>query len=128
MNDLPGNDFNNIFKSLGFFREKLSSEVEGGVGPCYFTGVPGSFYGRIFPTKSLHFVHSSYSLQWLSQVYNNNNNNIPMSGSFLYTFFLMFLSKRELKEPSSGELRDVARHREVVERGGNSSEGGLVMF
>ena len=117
MNDLPGNDFNNIFKSLGFFREKLSSEVEGGVGPCYFTGVPGSFYGRIFPTKSLHFVHSSYSLQWLSQVYNNNNNNIPMSGSFLYTFFLMFLSKRELKEPSSGELRDVARHREVVEGG-----------
>ena len=68
LNDLPGNDFNNIFRSLGSFKEKLSEEMVSGVGPCYFTGVPGSFYGRICPNKSLHFVHASYSLQWLSQV------------------------------------------------------------
>ncbi|CAN1814053.1 Salicylate carboxymethyltransferase [Linum perenne] len=32
-----------------------------------FQGVPGSFYGRLFLSNSIHFVHSSYSLQWLSQ-------------------------------------------------------------
>ncbi|PON71455.1 SAM dependent carboxyl methyltransferase [Parasponia andersonii] len=68
LNDLPGNDFNSIFKSLPTFHEKLRSQMGPGFGPCFVTGVPGSFYGRLFPSKSLHFVHSSYSLQWLSQV------------------------------------------------------------
>lgn len=68
LNDLPGNDFNSIFNSLDNFKEKLQTEVKGGIGPCYFSGVPGSFYGRVFPDQSLHFVHSSYSLQWLSKV------------------------------------------------------------
>jgi len=68
LNDLPGNDFNNVFKSLDTFKEKLRDEMETEMGPCYFYGVPGSFYGRIFPDNSLHFVHSSYSLQWLSKV------------------------------------------------------------
>ncbi|XXG77309.1 hypothetical protein AAC387_Pa08g1484 [Persea americana] len=31
-------------------------------------GVPGSFYGRLFPRVSLDFVHSSNSVHWLSQV------------------------------------------------------------
>lgn len=70
LNDLPGNDFNTIFRSLSSFHEKLEKHVGVGLGPCFFTGVPGSFYGRLFTSKSLHFVHSSYSLQWLSQVYN----------------------------------------------------------
>nr|UMB49619.1 salicylic acid methyltransferase [Phaseolus vulgaris] len=77
LNDLPGNDFNNIFKSIDSFKDKLQNELEG--GPCYFSGVPGSFYGRVFPSRSLHFVHSSYSLQWLSKVpegVNNNKGNI----------------------------------------------------
>jgi len=69
LNDLPGNDFNNIFMSIHSFKEKLQTEVEGGIGPCYFSGVPGSFYARAFPNQSLHFVHSSYSLQWLSKVH-----------------------------------------------------------
>lgn len=62
LNDLPGNDFNAIFRALPRpqGRENHSS--------CFFTGVPGSFYDRLFPRKTLHFVHSSYSLQWLSQV------------------------------------------------------------
>ncbi|CAN1344310.1 Salicylate carboxymethyltransferase, partial [Linum perenne] len=34
----------------------------------FINGVPGSFYGRLFLSNSIHFVHSSYSLQWLSQV------------------------------------------------------------
>ncbi|KAJ9560036.1 hypothetical protein OSB04_005196 [Centaurea solstitialis] len=34
----------------------------------YISGVPGSFYGRLFPSHTLHFIHSSSSLHWLSQV------------------------------------------------------------
>ncbi|KAI8030465.1 Caffeine synthase 1 [Camellia lanceoleosa] len=30
-------------------------------------GVPRSFHGRLFPRNSLHLVHSSYSVHWLSQ-------------------------------------------------------------
>ncbi|KAJ1420771.1 SAM dependent carboxyl methyltransferase [Sesbania bispinosa] len=85
LNDLPGNDFNNIFKSLNSFKEKLSDEMgSNGIGPCYFSGVPGSFYDRVFPNQSLHFVHSSYSLQWLSKVpegVENNRGNIYMAST-----------------------------------------------
>ncbi|XP_058071329.1 probable jasmonic acid carboxyl methyltransferase 2 [Magnolia sinica] len=68
LNDLPTNDFNAIFRSLPGFHEKLKKEKGRDFGPCYIVGVPGSFYGRLFPDKSLHFVHSSYSVHWLSQV------------------------------------------------------------
>ncbi|XP_047264059.1 S-adenosyl-L-methionine:benzoic acid/salicylic acid carboxyl methyltransferase 2-like, partial [Capsicum annuum] len=67
-NDLPGNDFNVIFQSLGEFEQDLRNQTGEELGPCFFSGVPGSFYTRLFPSKSLHFVHSSYSLMWLSQV------------------------------------------------------------
>lgn len=68
LNDLCGNDFNALFTSLPSFLENLNIQVGGCLGPCFFNGVPGSFYGRLFPTESLHFVYSSYSLHWLSQV------------------------------------------------------------
>ena len=68
LNDLPGNDFNSLFRSLPSFQENIKNQMGPEFGPCFVTGVPGSFYGRLFPTNSLHFVHSSYSLQWLSQV------------------------------------------------------------
>ncbi|XP_022978517.1 salicylate carboxymethyltransferase-like [Cucurbita maxima] len=66
-NDLPANDFNAIFRSLPGLLDNLKAQIGGEFGPCFFNGVPGSFYGRLFPDKTLHFVHSSYSLHWLSQ-------------------------------------------------------------
>ncbi|CAI0554982.1 unnamed protein product [Linum tenue] len=68
LNDLPGNDFNTVFNSLPSFQEKLKTEHGQDFGPCYVSGVPGSFYGRLFPSNSLHFVHSGQCLHWLSQV------------------------------------------------------------
>ncbi|KAA8547760.1 hypothetical protein F0562_004189 [Nyssa sinensis] len=57
-NDLTSNDFNTLFRNLP------PSTSRG-----YFAaGVPGSFHGRLFPDVSLHFVHCSSSLHWLSRV------------------------------------------------------------
>ncbi|TYG38920.1 hypothetical protein ES288_D13G263000v1 [Gossypium darwinii] len=58
LNDFPQNDFNTVFKSIPAFNGK----------PCFVAGVAGSFYQRLFPSKSIHFVHSSYWLHWLSKV------------------------------------------------------------
>ena len=68
LNDLFGNDFNTTFKSLPEFYKRLQQEKGHKFGPCFFSGTPGSFYGRLFPNDSIHFFHSSYSLHWLSKV------------------------------------------------------------
>ncbi|XP_058092024.1 probable methyltransferase TCM_000336 [Magnolia sinica] len=69
LNDLPANDFNSIFMALPDFRAKLNKGGSREACPCvFFAGVPGSFYGRLFPNRSLHFIHSSFGLHWLSQV------------------------------------------------------------
>ncbi|KAK9063792.1 hypothetical protein SSX86_017664 [Deinandra increscens subsp. villosa] len=68
LNDLSGNDFNKIFELLPEFFAKLEKEKGQNFGPCFVYGVPGSFYGRLFPNESLHLVHSTNSLHWLSQV------------------------------------------------------------
>jgi len=69
-NDLPASDFNSLFRILPSFSVNTDIKNDGGaVDRSYFAaGVPGSFYGRLFPDKTLHFVHSSFSLHWLSQV------------------------------------------------------------
>ncbi|KAI3461936.1 hypothetical protein Pfo_018599 [Paulownia fortunei] len=85
LNDLPGNDFNSIFHSLlPRFQAELLQEMGPGFGPCFVYGVPGSFYGRLFAAKSLHFIHSSYSLMWLSKVPEGlemNKENIYMAST-----------------------------------------------
>ncbi|KAJ1382913.1 SAM dependent carboxyl methyltransferase [Sesbania bispinosa] len=50
------NDFNTLFKNLPPNRKYFAA------------GVPGSFRGRLFPRETLHLVHSSSSLNWLSAV------------------------------------------------------------
>ncbi|KAL9451455.1 hypothetical protein AB3S75_013092 [Citrus x aurantiifolia] len=54
--DQYDNDFNTLFKTLPHSRRYFAA------------GVPGSFYGRLFPKSCLHFVHSCYALHWLSKV------------------------------------------------------------
>ncbi|KAJ0475425.1 putative methyltransferase [Helianthus annuus] len=79
LNDLFENDFNNLFKLLPEFYAKLKREKGENFGPCFVSAIPGSFYGRLFPDKSMHLVHSSFSVHWLSQVpqgIENNTSNI----------------------------------------------------
>ncbi|WVZ10052.1 hypothetical protein V8G54_014582 [Vigna mungo] len=67
-NDLPTNDFNSIFKALPEFHKLLRQDRKNCPPSIFMGGYPGSFYGRLFPNSYLHFVHSSYSLHWLSRV------------------------------------------------------------
>lgn len=68
LNDLEGNDFNTVFKSLPSFYNRIVKVRNIKSGSCFIAATPGSFHGRLFPAKSLHFVHSSNSLHWLSEV------------------------------------------------------------
>jgi hypothetical protein len=88
LNDLPGNDFNfqvhfvQVFQEMPSFYEKLKKDKGSEFGPCFIAGMPGNFYGRLFPNHFLHFVHSSYCLHWRSQV-----NNFHLHHLFLLFFF-----------------------------------------
>ncbi|CAF2133314.1 hypothetical protein HID58_013307 [Brassica napus] len=69
LNDLPGNDFNSIFKTLPDFHLELKRDTNDDESPSVFIAAyPGSFYGRLFPEKTVHFIYASYSLHWLSKV------------------------------------------------------------
>ncbi|GKV21130.1 hypothetical protein SLEP1_g31138 [Rubroshorea leprosula] len=41
INDLPGNDFNTVFKSLPSFHKKLEEEKGGMFRQCFIAGAPG---------------------------------------------------------------------------------------
>ncbi|ESQ44655.1 hypothetical protein EUTSA_v10003351mg, partial [Eutrema salsugineum] len=111
LNDLPQNDFNTSFKLVPSFNKEVQ-------GKCFISGVPGSFYSRLFPTKSLHFLHSSYSIHWLSKVpqglEDNINNVYIRSGcslsvchSYMYQFqtdFYSFLRMRSEEMLPNGRM------------------------
>ena len=87
--DLPGNDFNLVFRSLENL-QNLASETEADDPelPCYVAGLPGSFYTRLFPSNSVHLFHSSYSLMWQSKV-------LPPSPIQINKFLELFYGGRE---------------------------------
>ncbi|CAI9102629.1 OLC1v1000926C1 [Oldenlandia corymbosa var. corymbosa] len=57
--DLPSNDFNNLFQLL---------PTSDSHWPYFAAGVPGSFYGSLFPAKSVDVFYSAFSVHWLSRV------------------------------------------------------------
>ncbi|XP_010545250.1 PREDICTED: indole-3-acetate O-methyltransferase 1 [Tarenaya hassleriana] len=69
--DLPSNDFNTLFQLLpplvsnSCMEECLAAD---GNRSYFAAGVPGSFYRRLFPARSIDVFHSAFSLHWLSQV------------------------------------------------------------
>ncbi|KAL6642527.1 hypothetical protein ACP70R_020708 [Stipagrostis hirtigluma subsp. patula] len=82
LNDLPGNDFNLVFRSLGQL-QSLSAEVMA-APPCYVAGLPGSYYTRLFPCQSVHLFHSSYSLMWRSKVPEDLSNGTHINEGNIY--------------------------------------------
>ncbi|KAI7742081.1 hypothetical protein M8C21_030087, partial [Ambrosia artemisiifolia] len=117
LNDLFENDFNTLFKLLPNFYAKFKKEKGENVCP-FISAVPGSFYGRLFPDKSLHLVHSSYSLHWLSQVpkgLESNGLNVYMAktsppsvfqayGKQFKSDFTTFLQMRSLEIVCDGRM------------------------
>lgn len=69
-NDLPGNDFNSMFGMLPPIKHEDGES--GRIRDYFAAGVPGSFYGRLFPKESLHFAVSLHCLHWISQVHSNS--------------------------------------------------------
>ncbi|KNA23979.1 hypothetical protein SOVF_020280 [Spinacia oleracea] len=122
LNDLPGNDFNGVFELLSNFQNKFKKEKGDDFEPCFIAGLPGSFYGRLLPNNTLHFVHSSSSLHWLSQVpagldgeNNRNKGEIYLSetsprevvNAYMVQFrmdFLSFLKSRAEEVISGGRM------------------------
>ncbi|CAH9127316.1 unnamed protein product [Cuscuta epithymum] len=64
LNDLFGNDFNALFKVVPELHKEIRTKSD---GLCFFNATPGSFFGRLFPSHSIHFFHSSFAVHWLTQ-------------------------------------------------------------
>ncbi|KAL5766426.1 hypothetical protein ACOSP7_017043 [Xanthoceras sorbifolium] len=96
LNDLPENDFNSVFKSLPAFNQRLKKDKGDQFGPCFVSGVPCSFYERLFPSRSIHLIHSSYSVHCLSKVPENlgsNKKNIYIAKSSPPTVYKAYLEQ-----------------------------------
>ncbi|KAL9457292.1 hypothetical protein AB3S75_006355 [Citrus x aurantiifolia] len=102
LNDLPGSDFNTVFKSLPSFYERLRTEKGHESGSCFVAAAPGSFHARLFPPNFLDFVYSSNALHWLSQMPKEPMSEFDIHRAYLDQFksdfsaFLKFRSE-ELK-------------------------------
>lgn len=95
---LPNSDFNRLFQSLRPPQPGSSvydAHEQGVVKEqgFYVCGVPGSFFGRLFPSKSLHVVMSILCLQWLSQVVKFSTLKLQFSRLFPFrtSFFVSSL-------------------------------------
>ncbi|CAK9177946.1 LAMT/FAMT [Ilex paraguariensis] len=90
-NDHTTNDFNTLFKTLPTNRKYFAA------------GVAGSFHRRLFPNSTLHFVHCSAALHWLSEVpkeLKDRNSLAWNKGSVLHTSPV-----KEVREAYSAQFR-----------------------
>jgi indole-3-acetate O-methyltransferase len=89
--DLPSNDFNTLFQllpPLATYGVSMEECLANDNQRSYFAaGVPGSFYRRLFPTKSVDVFHSAFSLHWLSKV---NYFNLSFYFLFILTIEIYF--------------------------------------
>ncbi|GLT39169.1 hypothetical protein SLA2020_133750 [Shorea laevis] len=122
LNDLPSNDFNSVFMTLPDFYRELKKEKGGQFPSIFIAGCPGSFYGRLFPNNSLHFIYSSYSLHWLSKVppalQDENGKSINKGSIYISNSSLPIVSEayvKQFQEDFSCFLR--SRSEEVVTGG-----------
>ncbi|KAK3132239.1 hypothetical protein QOZ80_6AG0518030 [Eleusine coracana subsp. coracana] len=129
LNDLPGNDFNMLFWSLDQLKKTTTTSDKS--PPYYISGLPGSFYTRIFPRQSVHLFHSSCCLHWLSQVpeglqseegayFNRDNIHITGDAPYIaaklfqdqfYKDFSLFLKLRHEELVPGGEMGLVDREK-----------------
>ncbi|KAG8090213.1 hypothetical protein GUJ93_ZPchr0011g28874 [Zizania palustris] len=85
LNDLPGNDFNLVFRSLEQLHSLAAVEDKAPpASPCYIAGLPGSMYTRIFPYQSVHLFHSSHCLIWRSKVPEDLSNGTHVNDDNIY--------------------------------------------
>ncbi|URE27449.1 SAM dependent carboxyl methyltransferase [Musa troglodytarum] len=127
LNDLPTNDFNSVFLNFPEFTRKLKGGIElqeGSAPSVYLAALPGSFYGRLFPSNSLDFIYSCHSLHWLSEVplglvdgngkpinkgkiYISNTSHPAVPLAYLRQFqkdFSLFLKSRSAELRSGGRI------------------------
>ncbi|TYG52569.1 hypothetical protein ES288_D09G038800v1 [Gossypium darwinii] len=110
---IPGNDFNSVFKSIPDFYKQKGDLVQ---ERCFIRGVAGSFYHRLFPSTSLHFVHSSNGLHWLSKLpvgLENNKGNICMARSSPPNIFKAYAN--QFQEDFTNFL--CSRSKEIIRQG-----------
>ena len=82
--DLPS-DFNTLFRQLEDWRNsrtaKSGAADDGHMRNFYAAALPGSFYRRLLPPRSLHIAISTFSVQWMSQVSYFRNLMSPCNSS-----------------------------------------------
>ncbi|GAB2236385.1 hypothetical protein Droror1_Dr00028192 [Drosera rotundifolia] len=125
LNDLPGNDFNSLFRDIPRYdRDDLDGDDDDGLIRCFVMGAPGSFHGRLFPSSSLHLVHSNFGVHWLSKtppalttdkglpvnkgkIYISMTSPMIVSQAYLDQFhedFTMFLQSRSTEMLPNGRM------------------------
>ncbi|KAF5755335.1 putative salicylate carboxymethyltransferase [Helianthus annuus] len=144
LNDLPTNDFNALFKILPDFYKEVNSErhirCQKQVSSVFIAGCPGTFYGRLFPNKCLHFIYSANSLHWLSRIppglydkdgksinkgsfYISKSSSLQVAKAYSDQFqedFSLFLQSRSTELLSGGRMVLIllgSRDRSHVDRG-----------
>jgi indole-3-acetate O-methyltransferase len=103
--DLPSNDFNTLFQllpPLANYGVSMEECLAANNHRSYFAaGVPGSFYRRLFPARSVDFFHSAFSLHWLSQViyqflliYQHHSFFSPLYSIDVFLFEILFYKQK----------------------------------